>query len=146
MRVQTLLNKNSKLNPSGRTRPPIRFFSFFFFLLQATAQKYLWLQRNMEKNNKSRVDLRFRDLTQKQESRWKRFVQQGAVLYRPFLLGYLLMLLKTFSYPSASLVLSSSTSVTSLRPSNAATYWQHQNTSQLFMNCIRGLFTIFCSY
>lgn len=71
MRVQTLLNKNSNLNPSGGTRPPLRFF-FFLFLLQATAQKYLWLQRNMEKNNKSRADLRFRDLTQKQASRWKR--------------------------------------------------------------------------
>lgn len=127
MRVQTLLNKNSKLNPSGGARPPIRFF-FFFFLLQATAQKYLWLQRNMEKKNKSRVDLRFRDLTQRKQV--EAFVHQVAVLYRPFLLGYLLMILKTFSYPSASLVLSSSSSVTSLQPPNTATYLWHQNTSR----------------
>lgn len=84
MRVQTLLNKNSKLNPSGGTRPPIRFFSFFFFLLQATAQKYLWLQRNMEKNNKSRVDLRFRDLTQKQEKQVEAFCPTGGSVVQAF--------------------------------------------------------------
>lgn len=147
MRVQTLLNKNSKLNPSGGTRPPIRFFFFFFFLLQATAQKYLWLQRNMEKNNKSRVDLRFRDLTQKQESRWKRLPTRWQCCTGLFYSGTCWCFWKLF-------------------PTNQPLWfsvhrpaWRHFNLRthlltcsiktphrELFINCIRGLFTIFCSY
>lgn len=151
MRVQTLLNKNSKLNPSGGTRPPIRLFSLFFFssffLLQATAQKYLWLQRNMEKkiNLGSIWDSEI----------WQRNKRAGG----------------SVCPPGGSVGQACSTRGTCWRfwklfPTNQPLWfsvhrpaWRHFNLltqlltcstktphRELFMNCIRGLFTTFRSY
>lgn len=148
MRVQTLLNKNSKLNPSGGTRPPIRFFFFFFFLFApGNSTKISLVTAKHGKNNKSRVDLRFRDLTQKQESRWKRLSTRWQCCTGLFYSGTCWCFWKLF-------------------PTNQPLWfsvhrpaWRHFNLRkqlltcsiktphrELFINCIRGLLAIFCSY